>query len=49
MYQLEPEAAGEFERAMMSRVQNAGGPAETGQNQSGQPLRSFAAKAILPF
>ena len=46
---LEPETTGDFDRGMMSRVQNAGGPAETGQNQSGQPLESYPAKAILPF
>ena len=34
MYQLEPEAAGEFDRAMMSRVQNAGGPLKPGKTRA---------------
>lgn len=49
MHQLEPETAGEFERGMMGHARNTRRRAETGQNQSGQPLGTDAAKAILPL
>jgi hypothetical protein len=49
MHQLEPETAGEFERGMMGHARNTRRRAETGQNQSGQPLGTDAAKPILPL
>ena len=49
MHLLELETTGQFERGMNRSPQNIRQLAETGQNQSAEPLATNAANTILPL